>query len=641
MITLQDLQLHFGARPIFDGVTATILIEDRIGLVGVNGAGKTTLLKTLAGEQELDGGKIVYGPHIRIGYLPQDGLHAQGRTVFEEVESAAEEILTLRKKQAELDAALAALPANGAEEQTQALIAALADVDDELFYLGNDLLTSEVETILLGLGFKVDQLSRQTSELSGGWQMRVGLAKLLLAKPQLLLLDEPTNHLDLPSQRWLERFLMTYPGALMVISHDQAFLDTLCTKIYELSRGNLTVYTANYSEYEEQKEARALALKSAYESQQKKLAKTQDFIDRFRAKASKAAQVQSRIKAMAKVERIEIGRGESSIGFRFLTTTPTGQKVLTIKGIGYSYGKEPLFDELDAVLEKGEKVALVGPNGAGKSTLMKLFAGALDIQKGTREIGHNVQMAYFAQHQTEALDLTKTVIETASDWVPSGSKVSARSVLGSFLFTGDDAFKPVRVLSGGEKNRLALAKILLSKANCLLLDEPTNHLDIASKRVLQAAVKHFDGASIIISHDRAFLDPLVSKVWEIRNGKLHVFHGNVSAYLAWSESQPSEESPSKKKSTEAKPAAKHFHPKDFQKAQAMSNKRLQELELLVKECEAIKEALENELAVPDFFKSDPVTAHAKVKEHVAASEALEKAWAEWTLFAQEHAEAGF
>lgn len=627
MITLQAIDLRFGGRPIFDQITATILAGDRIGLVGSNGAGKTTLLKTLAGQQILDGGVIVAGKSTRIGYLPQDGLLAHGKTLFEEVESAAADIIALQKEQLALEAALQ----TAALDEQKKLLEKISDLDDALLIAEADLLPTKIESILLGLGFKREDKNRLTETFSGGWQMRIALAKLLLAKPHLLLLDEPTNHLDLPSQRWLEKFLSQYEGAIILVSHDQAFMDILCNRIFELSRGQLTAYTGNYTDYEDQKVERHLALEASQKSQQKQIEKTQAFIDRFRSKASKAAQVQSRIKALAKIERVEIEDAESTIGFTFPATRATGQQVITLEKIDYGFNETLLFKSLTVTLQKGEKVGIVGPNGAGKTTFLKILAGELLPLAGHRQLGLNVDLAYFAQHQAEALDPTKNVLDTVSESLKYGSKINPRTVLGSLLFRSEDVFKPVKVLSGGEKNRLALAKILLQGSNFLLLDEPTNHLDIYSKKVLQQAIIDFPGAAVIVSHDRAFLDPIVSCVWEIRDQKIHIFHGNVSAYVAWYDSQEAASKANVKKPLETSHQISiHTQTKAYKKSKQQAEEKLKKLEAQIHKLEADQRHFEQLLADPEFFKKDPQKAHALALSHADCLKQLEAAWDGWS-----------
>ncbi len=641
MITINELQLFFGSRPIFNRINATLLPRDCIGLVGSNGAGKTTLLKTLVGIQELDGGNILKGKAIEVGYLPQDGLIAHGKTLFHEVEQAAINILNLKEEQKHLEERLQHLDPSHKEEEKN-LILSISELDERLLLLDASTLPARIESILLGLGFKMEDMQRQTSEFSGGWQMRIALAKLLLAKPDLLLLDEPTNHLDLPSQRWLERFLKNYPGAIMMVSHDQAFLDGLCNRIFELSRGHLSIYTGNYSSFEEQKMERALILQANYQSQEKKIEKTQVFINRFRAKASKAGQVQSRIKALEKIERIEIQEEESRISFKFPPSRPTGQQVLKLEQIHYGYQAIQLFEDLSISLEKGEKIGIVGPNGAGKSTLLKLLAGILTPKKGIRSLGHQVDLAYFAQHQADELDPSKNVLDTVTDVLRGEDKTRPRSILGSLLFTADDVFKPVKVLSGGEKNRLALAKILLKGANCLLLDEPTNHLDIYSKRVLQEAIKDFEGTLVIVSHDRAFLDPIVTRVWELKDKQLKVFYGNISAYVDWVESLPSptssQETSRELELKERPKQAFRVQSKAQRKAQQASSKRLQQLEEAIKTLEAQKDALEIELTHPQIFKEDPQKAHQLTNLHAELLEELNGRWEAWAEAQEAHSE---
>lgn len=634
MLTLQDIELRFGGRYIFKKVSATISPGECIGLVGPNGAGKTTLLKTLAGIQGLDSGEVLKPKNFRIGYLPQDGLASKEESIILEIRSAAEEILNCEKLQQTLEGELQSATPNTPEHAR--ILHDLAQCDDTLHLLEADQLPAKIETILMGLGFKKEDFSRYPGELSGGWQMRLGLAKLLLQAPDLLLLDEPTNHLDLPSQRWLEKFLSKYNGAVLMVSHDRAFLDALCGRIFEVHSGELHPYTGNYTAYESQKAHRELAQMAAFKTQEKNIAKTQAFIDRFRSKATKAAQVQSRIKALEKIERITIEDELSTVHFKFPEAPPSGQRVLTLENISYGFNEKLLFNQLNAAIERGEKIGIVGPNGAGKSTLLRLLAGEIQPQKGTRTLGHQVEFSYFAQHQADALDPNQSVLETVSEKLPIGTSVNPRSVLGALLFSADDIHKPVKVLSGGEKNRLALAKMLLNRSNLLFLDEPTNHLDMASKKVLQDALMSFKGSIVVVSHDRDFLDPLIERVWEVSEKGLFVFHGNLSAYLEWYDAEELKKNPQPiiTSNIEKKPNPK-ISSKDARKAKAALEKRLIATEARVEALEAEKQQLEALLSDPEFFKKDPAESRNAIKRHTACVEELEVAWQDWNAAFEE------
>lgn len=634
MLTLQDIELRFGQRYIFKKASATISSGECIGLVGPNGAGKTTLLKILAGLQGLDSGSILRPKNFRIGYLPQDGLESKEASIVLEIRSAAEEILSCEKLQHKLETELQIATPNTPEHTR--ILHDLAECDDTLQLLGRNQLPAKIETILIGLGFKKEDFDRYPGELSGGWQMRLGLAKLLLQAPDLLLLDEPTNHLDLPSQRWLEKFLVKYNGAVLMVSHDRAFLDALCGRIFEVHSGEIHPYTGNYTEYESQKAHRELAQLAAFKTQEKNIAKTQAFIDRFRSKATKAAQVQSRIKALEKIDRITIEDDLATVHFKFPEAPPCGQRVLTLENISYGFNEKLLFNQLNAAIERGEKIGIVGPNGAGKSTLLRLLAGEILPQQGTRTLGHQVEFSYFAQHQADALDPNQSVLETVSEKLPIGTSVNPRSVLGALLFTADDIHKPVRVLSGGEKNRLALAKILLNRSNLLFLDEPTNHLDMASKKVLQEALISFKGAVVLVSHDRDFLDPLIQRVWEVSEKGLFIFHGNLSAYLEWydAEELKKEAGPSPVFEVQKK-SNPQISSKEARKLKASLEKRLITTEARVETLEAEKQKLEALLSDPEFFKKDPKETREAIDRHTACVTELEIAWQEWNAAFEE------
>jgi ATP-binding cassette subfamily F protein 3 len=515
---------------LFDDVSLVIGAHDRIGLVGSNGTGKSTLLKIISGINQSDSGSLSKARYVTVGYLPQDGVIASGKTLYKEVEQAFEDIMLIQNELNEAHVLLTSLDPSS-EEYTDTL-----EVYGELQHKLEDLdafrMKSKIERVLMGLGFSVKDFDRQTEEFSGGWQMRIALAKLLLQEPSVLLLDEPTNHLDLESLQWLEEYLHNYNGAIILVSHDRAFLDSLTTKTLALSLGNLEVYSGNYSFFEKEKIVRKEQQINAYKNQQRQLAQTERFIERFRYKATKARQVQSRIKQLEKVDLIEIENEEEEIRFHFPSPQQSGVVVMELKNIEKSYSGIKVFENLNYTIERGDKIAVVGVNGAGKSTFVRILAGNEPFQSGDRKIGHNVILSYFGQHQAEELDLSKEAIKIVDDVAVGGVRTKLRTILGSFLFHGDDVFKKVSVLSGGEKSRLALAKMLLQPANFLIMDEPTNHLDMRSKKVLQDALKEYEGTYVIVSHDRAFLDPIINKVIEFTAGSVYTYLGNVSDYLA-------------------------------------------------------------------------------------------------------------
>ncbi|TVR19280.1 MAG: ABC transporter ATP-binding protein [Balneolaceae bacterium] len=530
MLQLDAITLHFGERPLFDGISATINPGERIGLVGPNGAGKSTLLKIIAGEQQADSGSLKMSNDATVGYLPQDGVEPDPNlTVFTEVEQAFKEILKLRDELAEIQVKLNS-EEPGSDEHNKTL-EQFGTVQHALEHSGSYTLQADIERILMGLGFSESDFSRSTTEFSGGWLMRIALAKLLLRKPTYLLLDEPTNHLDIVSLQWIEQFLNSYEGAVIIVSHDRAFLDIVTTRTLALSRGDMFDYAGNFTFYERKYAEEMELLKKKYENQQKEIKQTEQFINRFRYKATKAKQVQSRIKQMEKMEMIEIDDEQSEISFRFPPPERSGQIVLKLQNLVKKYGDNTVFNGIDYEVERGDKIAVVGPNGAGKSTLIRILAGNEPITSGNREIGYNVTPGYFAQHQADELNPANSALDEMKLAGSNESETRLRTILGCFLFVGDDVFKKVKVLSGGEKSRLALAKMLLNPGNFLIFDEPTNHLDMQSKSILQQALQQFEGTLMIVSHDRDFLDPVVNKTLEVQPGRVKTWLGNVSYYL--------------------------------------------------------------------------------------------------------------
>ena len=530
LLALENITLSLGDRDLLDGINSIINPGERIGLVGPNGAGKSTLLKIIMGIQEADNGKVVLSGEETLGYLPQDGVDPDfDLTVIEEVETAFAELFELEMKVKAIQEKIASTSHDSPEHQRY--LDQFGVLQTRLETSGLYSLRATIEKVLMGLGFSENDFNRSTTEFSGGWLMRIALAKLLLKKPTYLLLDEPTNHLDIESLQWMENFLNGYEGAVIVVSHDRTFLDTITNRTLAIRKGVMTDYAGNYSFYEKKWEEERELLINAQKNQEKQLRETEEFIERFRYKATKARQVQSRVKQLEKIERIEVEDELASVSFRFPAPERSGQIVMGLEDIKKSYSDNVVFDGLDYEIEREDKVAVLGPNGAGKSTLIRILAGMENIQGGMRKEGHKVTTSYFAQHQADDLDLKKDALETMME-AGSGEKESRlRSILGSFLFTGDDVFKKVKVLSGGEKSRLALAKMLLSPANFLIFDEPTNHLDMSSKNILQQALQQYEGTCMIVSHDRAFLDPIVNKVLEIQPGRLKTYFGNISYYL--------------------------------------------------------------------------------------------------------------
>lgn len=529
MIQLTAAGRRFGPKILFQELDWLITPHDRVGLVGANGTGKTTLLKTLGSIESLDYGSITQQRGIECGYLPQDGLSLSGRTVFAECLSVFENIHQMQREQEELAHRMAEVD-HASAEYTQ-IAERFHRIQAEIQARDGYSIEAEVGTVLNGLGFKKEDWERRTEEFSGGWQMRLALAKLLLQKPNLLLLDEPTNHLDLETRNWLEQYLTNYPYAYVLISHDRYFLDVTVKKIAEIWNKQVFFYTGNYEKFLTQKSERRAQLEAAYANQKEKIDQLEAFINRFRYQATKAKQVQSRIKELERMEKIEIPPEEKAIHFSFPQPQPSGRTVVEAKDVAKSYGAKRVFSKANFVIERGDRIALVGVNGAGKSTLIKLLAGSEQATEGELRLGHNVEVDYFAQDQYKALDTRARMLDDLFEAAPRSTQTELRSLLGCFLFSEDDVFKTIGVLSGGERNRYALARMLLHPSNFLLLDEPTNHLDLRAKDVLLDALQKFTGTVVFVSHDRYFIDKLATRIFEIGEGRVEVFPGNYEDYL--------------------------------------------------------------------------------------------------------------
>jgi ATP-binding cassette, subfamily F, member 3 len=563
MLQIKGLGKAFRGEWLFRSLDFQINERDRIGFVGDNGTGKSTLMKMIAGLAAPDEGEVIGSRDLTFGYLPQDGLFAHGRTLLEEALTVFEPLKALEREIRELEHEMAEMQHSGPEYDKE--LARYSLISHQFQLQEGYSIEAKAGAVLLGLGFTREDLQRSCEDFSGGWQMRIALAKLLLQQPSLLLLDEPTNHLDLEARNWLEEYLRTYPHALVLVSHDRYFLDSSVQRILEIRNRAVHFYKGNYADFIRQREEKLEQLLAAYEAQQKEISRIKAFAEKFRYKATKAAQVQSRLKDLERMERIEIPPENKPIHIRFPEGPRTGRIVLELSNVKAGYGNTLVFNDLNFILEKGERVALVGPNGAGKSTLMKILAGRLPLTEGQRKEGHNAIVSYFSQDQDDLLVSTKTVWDEVYSVAPNHIVPQLRTLLGCFLFSGDSIEKPVSVLSGGERSRLVLCKLLLSPANCLLLDEPTNHLDIRSKDMLMDSLKDYEGTLVFVSHDRYFLDGLATKVLEVGNQAAITYLGNYEDYLLKKEAlekqeiqpvQPAAEPPARQSGTDLAPGSK-------------------------------------------------------------------------------------
>lgn len=609
MLSINNLSFYFGSRALYEDVSLHIKPKDKIGLIGANGTGKSTLLRLITGEYTPDSGNISKSNDCTIGFLNQDLLSYQSEDSILLVAMQAFE--EQNKIQKQMDETLHEMEINYRDE----LVGKLTKLQERFEALEGYTIQAKAEEILEGLGFATADLTRPLKTFSGGWRMRVMLAKLLLAKPSLLMLDEPTNHLDLPSIQWIEGYLEKYEGAVIVVSHDRQFLDNAVKTIVEVSQQDLNIYAGNYSFYLEEKALRADIQKNSFENQQSKIRQTERFIERFKAKASKARQVQSRVKALDRMDMIEDVIDESAkVNFKFNFKVNPGRFILTLKDVSKAYGDLKILQNTGASIERGDKIALIGANGKGKSTLLRILAGTEPAQ-GERSLGHNVNMSFFAQHQLESLNVENTLLDELKEMGSDKTETELRSILGCFLFSSDDVFKKIKVLSGGEKSRVALAKTLVSEANFLLLDEPTNHLDMLSVNILMQALHQYEGTYVVISHDRHFLSQVANKIWYIENHQIKEFPGTYEEYNYWREQKTKNEKEVKQsepviKKAEVKPSkptSENIKISEGQKKELKaSQQKLQRVEDKIGKLEVHKKELEQELAKPSVYSNTEI-----------------------------------
>lgn len=637
MIDLLNLSVQFSGEYLFRDVNLKINSSDKVALVGANGAGKTTLFRIISGIQQPESGKVLMQKGISIGYLPQEIVVHSGKPLFQEVKTSLRQINTLGVEEHEITLQLE--DTSMAEAARDQLIHKLGEIHHRMEEVGYYGINSEIEKVLIGLGFEEKDFTKLTNAFSGGWQMRIALAKLLLSDHQILLLDEPTNHLDLDSLEWLISFLKGYKGALLIISHDKHFVNEVTSKTLEIFLNKVSFFNGNFDAYLKFKEERDSQLEAHYILQQKKIRETEKFIERFRYKATKAKQVQSRIKQLEKVEQIDLPEFEEEINIRFPDPPQSGVVPMELININKSFEDNHVLNDISFRLDRGDKIAFVGPNGAGKTTLSKIISGRINFDSGERIIGHNTIISYYAQDVADSMEPSFDILQTVEGIGENKTIGQLRSILGSFLFTGDDVFKKVQVLSGGEKSRVALARILLTKANLIVLDEPTNHLDISSKQVLQKALMDFKGTLILVSHDVDFLRPVVNKVCEIRNHSLKIYSGGIDYYLEKkSEATAAEKTVSKQGDqnnsalNNTRKDQKRLEAELRQKKYAATKdiiKEIAALEVKIESLEEKKKQLESDLADPAVY-SNSLLAKEKTSDYNRAKEDLEACFEKWT-----------
>lgn len=629
MVSIEQVSMTFGKEPLFENISFLINDKEKIVLIGRNGAGKTTLLKLLSGQLQPSSGRIVLPKEMTIGYLPQHMALNSGRTVLEEAELAFQEIKSIERKIDELNREIAVRTDYESEAYHQ-LLEDVSYQNERLKFFGGDNYQADLEKTLQGLGFLRSDFDRQTSEFSGGWRMRIELAKILLRRPDLLLLDEPTNHLDIESIVWLENFLSSTSSALVLVSHDKAFIDAVTTRTIEISLGKIYDYKVNYSNYLELRKERREQQIRAYENQQKMIADTEEFIERFRYKATKAVQVQSRIKQLEKLERLEVDMEDTSrLNLKFPPAPHSGIQPIEIESLSKWYGDKVVLENVNFSIRRGEKVAFVGRNGEGKSTLIKCIMGEVAYD-GFLKLGHQVKIGYFAQNQADLLDGELTVFETVDRVAVGDVRTKIRDILGAFMFGGEASDKKVKVLSGGEKSRLAMIRLLLEPVNLLILDEPTNHLDIQSKNVLKEAIKAFNGTVIIVSHDRNFLDGLIEKIYEFKNRNLREFIGDIHQFLEMKRSEEEGFVVAKEPAvvTEVSENKQNYEMrKEF-------NRKLRKAEKLVADAENEITELETKITEMEAKMADGDSSQELFDSYKKTTHTLEQKMYEWQLLSE-------
>lgn len=633
MVILENISVSFGTRKLLDDVNLRLGGKDRVSLVGVNGSGKSTLLKIIAGQFNQDTGKLIKSQHSTIGYLPQETVRLKGKKLFDEVYDSVENIKNIEDELRQIESEMKLFDNTESEDYID-LLTTYSELQDRFNLLEGHKLKSQVEKILIGLGFEEDEFDKDVETFSGGWQMRIELSKLLLQNPTVLLLDEPTNHLDFDSLIWFERYLINYKGAIVVVSHDKEFLNNISSKTIEIHNGDMNTYSGNYSFYVTEKAKRKELLENQFKNQQKYFQEQERFIERFRYKASKARAVQSRIKLLDKIEKVELEDEARKIKFKFPPAVHSGRILIEIVGLTKSYDSEKnVLENVDLTIERGEKIAIVGKNGAGKSTLTRIIAATEKYNSGVVKYGYNAIPKYFAQNQADEMNPEKNALEIMEEANSTETQAAIRNILGGFLFQGDDVFKKVGVLSGGEKSRLALAKMLIEPSNLLILDEPTNHLDIRSKEVLQESLAKYEGAVIIVSHDREFIDGIIHKIIEVKNKGIKTYLGKSSEYLNEIESdnvlikEDVEEQKEIKSSYQVGIEAKK-RKKELNKLTAPVKKRLAAIESEIKELERRKSYLDNEMSKTDFYKDADFAVEIKF-EYLEIADKIEKLTADW------------